>query len=91
MPWAFLDLERLHSWLPHDEAASAAFTNKLGPVDFDVDFDVDFAAMAESAALVDFPDDLEDDLVPTAVPTHGGRLGGKAEAATLGKSTLRFG
>jgi hypothetical protein len=70
-------------------AASAAFTDKSGTVDFDakaaeaaalVDFpdelEADFGAKPEAAALVDFPDELEAD------------PGAKPEPEALGASRL---
>ena len=71
---------------PADEAASAAFTDESGTVDFDakaepaalVDFpdelEAGFGAKPEAAALVDFPDELE------------AGFGAKAEPAALGAS-----
>jgi hypothetical protein len=73
---------------PADEAASAAFTDESGTVDFDakaepaalVDFPdelgKDFGAKPEATALVDFPDELEAD------------FGAKAEPEALGASPL---
>ena len=70
---------------PADEAASAAFTDESGTVDFDAkaaEVDIpdelgkDFGAKAEPAALVDFPDELEAD------------FGAKAEPEALGASPL---
>ena len=82
--WIWSD--RVPGASPADEAASVAFTDKSGPVDFDVKAEAralvdfpdelgkDFGIMAEARALVDFPAELE------------GAFGAKAEPAALGAS-----
>ena len=85
--WNWID--RVPGASPADEAASAAFTDESGTIDFDakaaeaaalVDFpdelEADFGAKPEAAALVDFPDELE------------AGFGAKAEPAALGASPL---
>ena len=56
--WNWID--RVPGASPADEAASAAFTDELGTVDFD--------SKAEAAALVDFPDESEADFGAKAEP-----------------------